>query len=69
MGLDLRVSLNKKNLKLQSTKKRLRNQVKDLQEQHELIHDELQNKGLKITMLEEPIAQPIINEEEMPQKS
>ena len=57
------------NTHLKATNRRLRNQVKDLQEKLELIHDELHNKGLKMTMLEEPIGQPIINEEEMPKGS
>ena len=34
-----------------------------------MIHDELQRKGIKMTVIEEPIGQPIVNEEEMPQRS
>ena len=42
--------------------------IKYLQEQLELIHEELEKKGLKMIILEEPIAQLIINEEETPQE-
>ena len=47
----------------------MKDQVKDLQEQLELIHEELEKKGLKMTVVEEPIAQLIINEKETPQES
>ena len=46
----------------------LKGKVKDLQEQLELIHEELEKKGLKMTVVEKPIAQLIINEEETPKK-
>ena len=57
------------NLHLKSNNKILKDQVKDLQEQLELIHEELEKKGLKMTVVEEPIAQLIINEDETPQGS
>lgn len=60
--------IKKVNLNLQSKNKTLKDQVKDLQEQLDLIHEELENKGLKMTVVEEPIAQLIINEEETPQE-
>ena len=55
-------------LHLQSKNRTLKVQVKDLQEQLELIHENLEKKGLKMTVVEEPIAQLIINEEETPQE-
>ena len=57
------------NLYLQSKNRTLKDQVKDLQEQLELIHEELEKKGLKMTLVEKPIAQLIINEEETTQGS
>jgi len=45
----------------------LKDQVKDLQEQLDLIKEELEKKGLKMIVVEEPIAQLIVNEEEKPQ--
>ena len=54
---------------LKYTNKKLKDHVKYLQEQLELIHEELEKKGLKMTVVEEPIAQLIINEEETPQDS
>ena len=56
-------------LKLKYENRKLKEQVKDLQEQLELIHEVLEKKGLKMTVVEEPIAQLIINEEETPQES
>ena len=49
------------NTHLRATNKRIKDQVKDLQEQLELIHDELQSKGIKMTVIEEPIGQPSAN--------
>ena len=60
--------IKKVNLHLQSKNRTLKDQVKDLQEQLELIHEEIEKKGLKMTVVEEPIAQLIINEEETPQE-
>ena len=57
------------NIHLKATNRKLKDQVKDLQEQLELIHEELEKKCLKMTVVEEPIAQLIINEEETPQES
>ena len=57
------------NLHLKYSNRKLKDQVKDLQEQLELIHEELAKKGLNMTIVEEPIAQLIINEEETPQGS
>ena len=61
--------IRKMNLHLQSKNMTLTYQVKDLQEQLELIHEELEKKGLKMTLVEKPIAQLIINEEETTQGS
>ena len=58
----------KMNLHLKSKNKTLKDQVKDLQDHFELIHEELEKKGLKMILVDEPIAQLIINEEETPQK-
>ena len=44
--------IRKMNLHLQSKKKTLKDQFKDLQGQLELIHEELEKKGLKMTMVE-----------------
>ena len=60
--------IRKMSLHLQSKNMTLKYQVKDLQEQLELIHEELEKKGLKMTMVVEHIAQMIINREETPQK-
>ena len=57
------------NKNLKATNQKLKYQVKDLEEQLELIHEELEKKGFKMTIVEEPIAQLIINKEETPQKS
>ena len=57
------------NLHWKYTNRKLKDQVKDLQEQIELIHEDMERKGLKMTVVEEPILQPIINEEETPQDS
>jgi len=61
--------IKKMNLYLKCKNRTLKYQVKDLQEQLELIHEELEKKGLKMTVVDEPIAQLIINEEETPQGS
>ena len=58
--------IKKVNLRLQSKNRTLKDQFKDLQEQLELIYEELEKKGLNMTVVEEPIAQLIINEEETP---
>ena len=57
------------NIRLKATNRKLKYQVKDLQEQLELIHEDLEKKGLKMTVVEEPISQLIINEEETPQET
>ena len=54
---------------MQSKNRILKYQFKDLQEHLDLIHEELEKKVLKMTVVEEPIAQLIINEEETPQGS
>ena len=56
------------NLHLKYKNRKLKDQVKYLQEQLELIHEEMEKKGLKMTVVEELTAQLIINEEETPQK-
>ena len=56
------------NLHLQSKNITLKDQVEDLQEQLDLIQVELENKGLKMKVVEEPISQLIINEGEIPQE-
>ena len=57
------------NLHQKYSNRKLKDQVKDLQEKLELIHEELEKKGLKMTVVEEAITQLIINEEETPQGS
>ena len=52
---------------MRATNKSLKDQVNDLREQLEMIHDEMQRKGIKMTVIEESLSQPIVNEEEMPQ--
>ena len=53
---------------LQTKNMALKDNVQDLQEQLDLIHVELEKKGLKMTMVEEPFSQLIVNEEETPQE-
>ena len=53
--------IKKVKLNLQSKNRKLKQKVKDLQEQLDLIHEELEKKGLKMTVVEETIAQLIIN--------
>ena len=60
--------IKKVNLHLQSKNMTLKDQVKNLQEQLQLIHEEMEKKVLNMTVVEEPIAQLIINEEETPQE-
>ena len=44
------------NLHLQSINRALKEKLEDLQEQLDLIHVELEKKGLKMTVVEEPIS-------------
>ena len=60
--------LKKVNLNMQTKNQTLKDQVKCLEQQLELIHEELEKKALKMTVVEDLIAQLIINEEETPQK-
>ena len=60
--------IKKINLHLQSNKRALKDKVQDLEKQLELIHEEVEKKGLKMTVVEEPISQLIVNEEETPQE-
>ena len=53
---------------LKSKNRALKYQVDYLQEQLDLIHVELEKKGLKMTVVEEPISQLIVNQEETPQE-
>ena len=50
-------------LQFQSKNRALKDQVEDIQEQLDLIQMELEKKGLKMTVVEEPISQLIVNEE------
>lgn len=56
----------KMNLHLIAENRSLKGQVEDLQEQLDLIQDELEKKGLRMEVVEEPIGQPIVNEDETP---
>lgn len=56
----------KMNLHLQAENISLKFQVEDLQEQLDLIQEELEKKGLRMKVVEEPIGQPIMNEDETP---
>ena len=60
--------IKKIKLHLQSKNRALKDKVQDLQEKLDLIHEELEKKGLKMTVVEEPISQMIVNEEETPQE-
>ena len=60
--------IKKVNIHLQAKNMTLKDQVKYLDQQLELIHEELEKKGLKMTVVDEPISQLIINEEETPQE-
>ena len=60
--------IKKINLHLQSKNRALKDKVQDRQEQLDLIHVEMEKKGLKMTVVEEPISQLIVNEEETPQE-
>ena len=57
------------NSHLRTANRRLKNHVKDLEERLELIHDELKSRGIKMIVIEEPIAQTSVNEEGRPQGS
>ena len=56
------------NLHLKSKNKALKDQVEGLEEQLDLIQVELERKGLKMKVVEEPISQLIVNEDETPQE-
>ena len=60
--------IQKMNLHLQSKNRALKDKVKYLEEQLDLIHVKLEKKGLKMTVVQKPISQIIINEEETPQE-
>ena len=56
----------KRNLWLQSERKNLKGQVKELEDQMDMIQEELNKRGLKIRLVDEPEVQPIVAEDEVP---
>ena len=56
----------KRNLSLHSERKILKGHVKELEDQMDMIQDELQKRGLKMKVVEEPKGQAIVNEDEAP---
>ena len=60
--------IKKINVHLQSKNKALKDKVEDHQGKLGLIQEELERRGLKMRVVEEPISQLIVNEDETPQE-